>query len=172
MISGTSTVGLLQPGENAITALCVGASGNLYTAASDKVRIWDLRQYTCLGKLSGGHQAAVMCVTAWKGQNNTDFVATGSKDHYVKVFEVSTNGGLVLPLLHLEPPHYDGVQSLVVTNDALGADASLFSGSRDSGIKRWNLRNGELKQVGLLYSIIEFTSCQSKIINDFVCAVN
>lgn len=26
-----------------------------------------------------------MCVTSWKGQNNTDFVATGSKDHYVKV---------------------------------------------------------------------------------------
>lgn len=52
-----------------------------------------------------------------------------------------------MPLLHLEPPHYDGVQSLVVTNNALGADAALFSGSRDSGIKRWDLRNGELKQV-------------------------
>lgn len=148
VLPGQTTVGVLQTGENPITALCVGSSGNLYTAASDKVRIWDLRQYSCLGKLSGGHQAAVMCVTAWKGQNNTDFVATGSKDHYVKVFEVSPNSGVVvLPLLHLEPPHYDGVQSLVVTNDALGADASLFSGSRDSGIKRWNLRNGELKQV-------------------------
>lgn len=52
-----------------------------------------------------------------------------------------------MPLLHLEPPHYDGVQSLAVTNNALGADAALFSGSRDSGIKRWDLRNGELKQV-------------------------
>lgn len=99
-----------------------------------------------MGKLSGGHQAAVMCVTAWEGQNNTDFVATGSKDHYVKVFEVPSSGGLVLPLLHLEPPHYDGVQSLVVENNAIGADAALFSGSRDSGIKRWDLRHGELKQ--------------------------
>lgn len=53
----------------------------------------------------------------------------------------------MMPLLHLEPPHYDGVQSLAVTNNALGADAALFSGSRDSGIKRWDLRNGELKQV-------------------------
>lgn len=66
---------------------------------------------------------------------------------YFKVFEVPSSGGTVFPLLHLEPPHYDGVQSLVVANNAIGADAPLFSGSRDSGIKRWDLRNGELKQV-------------------------
>jgi WD40 repeat protein len=96
----------LVPGESPITALTIGASGNLYTAASDKVRFWDLRMYSCLGKLSGGHSAAVMCLQAWEGPGNTDLVATGSKDHYVKVFEVPTTGGLVLPLLHLEPPHY------------------------------------------------------------------
>lgn len=87
-----------------------------------------------------------MCVTSWEG-NTGDFVATGSKDHYVKVFEVSSTGGIVSPLLHLEPPHYDGVQALAVAKNSLGADAELFSGSRDTGIKRWDLRNGELKQV-------------------------
>lgn len=89
-----------------------------------------------------------MCVATWEGsESGTDFVATGSKDHYVKVFEVSSAAGTVSPLLHLEPPHYDGVQALVVANNSLGADAELFSGSRDTGIKRWDLRNGELKQV-------------------------
>ncbi|XP_065081255.1 kinesin-like protein KIF21B isoform X2 [Ochlerotatus camptorhynchus] len=136
----------LIPGECSITALKLGASGKLYTAASDKVRIWDLRTFSCLGRLSGGHQAAVMCLTAWEGPNNTDLVATGSKDHYVKVFEVNALGGNVPPLLNLEPPHYDGVQALAVAKDATGVDAELFSGSRDSGIKRWDLRNGELKQ--------------------------
>lgn len=104
--------------------------------------------FACLGKLSGGHQAAVMCVASWKGPSNTDFVATGSKDHYVKVFEVPSNGGLVYPTLHLEPPHYDGVQSLAVDagDDACGREAKLFSGSRDSGIKRWNLLDGELEK--------------------------
>ncbi|XP_035916365.1 kinesin-like protein KIF21B isoform X3 [Anopheles stephensi] len=136
----------LVPGECSITALTMGASGKLYTAASDKVRFWDLRQFSCLGRLSGGHQAAVMCLTAWEGPNSTDLVATGSKDHYVKVFEVNSSGGVVQPLLNLEPPHYDGVQALAVANDAIGVDAELFSGSRDSGIKRWDLRNGELKQ--------------------------
>uniref|UniRef100_A0A182P0F1 Kinesin motor domain-containing protein n=1 Tax=Anopheles epiroticus TaxID=199890 RepID=A0A182P0F1_9DIPT len=145
-LAANATLSDLVPGECSITALTMGASGKLYTAASDKVRFWDLRQFSCLGRLSGGHQAAVMCLTAWEGPNNTDLVATGSKDHYVKVFEVNSSGGVVQPLLNLEPPHYDGVQALAVANDAIGVDAELFSGSRDSGIKRWDLRNGELKQ--------------------------
>ncbi|XP_049283369.1 kinesin-like protein KIF21A isoform X1 [Anopheles funestus] len=145
-LPANATLSDLVPGECSITALTMGASGKLYTAASDKVRFWDLRQFSCLGRLSGGHQAAVMCLTAWEGPNNTDLVATGSKDHYVKVFEVNSSGGVVQPLLNLEPPHYDGVQALAVANDAIGVDAELFSGSRDSGIKRWDLRNGELKQ--------------------------
>uniref|UniRef100_A0A904A5U8 Kinesin motor domain-containing protein n=1 Tax=Anopheles quadriannulatus TaxID=34691 RepID=A0A904A5U8_ANOQN len=145
-LPANATLSDLVPGECSITALTIGASGKLYTAASDKVRFWDLRQFSSLGRLSGGHQAAVMCLTAWEGPNNTDLVATGSKDHYVKVFEVNSSGGVVQPLLNLEPPHYDGVQALAVANDAIGVDAELFSGSRDSGIKRWDLRNGELKQ--------------------------
>ncbi|XP_041775006.1 kinesin-like protein KIF21B isoform X5 [Anopheles merus] len=145
-LPANATLSDLVPGECSITALTMGASGKLYTAASDKVRFWDLRQFSSLGRLSGGHQAAVMCLTAWEGPNNTDLVATGSKDHYVKVFEVNSSGGVVQPLLNLEPPHYDGVQALAVANDAIGVDAELFSGSRDSGIKRWDLRNGELKQ--------------------------
>lgn len=63
-----------------------------------------------------------------------------------QVFEVAPSGGNVTPLLNLEPPHYDGVQALVVARGSVGVDAELFSGSRDSGIKRWDLRNGELKQ--------------------------
>lgn len=88
-----------------------------------------------------------MCVTAWRGPDGADFVATGSKDHYVKVFEVPVTGGLVYPTHNLEPPHYDGVQSLAVDDAAaIGRQAKLFSGSRDSGIKRWNLQTGELEK--------------------------
>lgn len=63
------------------------------------------------------------------------------------MFEVPTSGGTVSPLIDLPIPHYDGVQALVVSKNSLGADAELFSGSRDTGIKRWDLRNAELKQV-------------------------
>ena len=85
-LSGAATLSSIPTGEAPITALKLGTtSGNLYTAASDKVRFWDLRMFSCIGKLTGGHQAAVMCVTTWDGPGNTDYVATGSKDHYVKV---------------------------------------------------------------------------------------
>lgn len=42
-LSGTSILNAVQPGESQITALSLGATGNLYTAASDKVRFWDVR---------------------------------------------------------------------------------------------------------------------------------
>lgn len=42
--TGPSNPGLIQSGENPITALCIGPSGHLYTSASDKVRIWDVRK--------------------------------------------------------------------------------------------------------------------------------
>lgn len=43
-LSGNANLGLSQTGETPVTALSIGASGNLYVAASDKVRIWDLRK--------------------------------------------------------------------------------------------------------------------------------
>lgn len=41
------------------------------------------------GRLSGGHQAAVMCMEVGKLSNEEDLVITGSKDHYIKVCEWS-----------------------------------------------------------------------------------
>ena len=38
-----------------------------------------------VGKLSGGHQAAVMCLAVDSTKPGVDVVATGSKDHSIKV---------------------------------------------------------------------------------------
>lgn len=44
-LSGNANLGLTTVGESPVTAVSLGqASGNLYVAASDKVRIWDLRK--------------------------------------------------------------------------------------------------------------------------------
>lgn len=146
-MSGTANISALQPGESPITAMIIGATGNLYTAASsDRVRIWDLRKFSCTGKVQGGHQAAVMCLEAWQNGTGTDLLATGSKDHYIKVFEIPVTGGLIYPTLNLLPPHYDGIQVLLATDKANDSDSwELFSGSRDTCIKRWDLNTGELK---------------------------
>lgn len=113
----------------------------LYTAAGDKVRVWDLRKFSVIGKLIGGHQAAVMCLAV-----GSDTVVTGSKDHYIKLFDINIGShssvGIVTPRVTLDPPHYDGIQCLELTSD------TLFSGSRDGIIKKWNTRTHEL-----LYSL-------------------
>lgn len=144
-MAGTAPLSALQPGESPITAMTIGKSGNLYTAASsDRVRIWDLRKFSCTGKIQGGHQAAVMCLATWDGNGN-DMLATGSKDHYIKIFEVPPTGGLVYPTLNLLPPHYDGIQVLLASDQYNDGTMELFSGSRDTCIKRWDLNTGDLK---------------------------
>lgn len=50
--------------------------------------------------------------------------------------------GTIGPTHNFEPPHYDGIECLAIQGDI------LFSGSRDNGIKKWDLERQELIQVG------------------------
>lgn len=59
-----------------------------------------------------------------------------------QVFDVAEGTmGNVGPAHNFEPPHYDGIECLAVQGDV------LFSGSRDNGIKKWDLEQQELIQV-------------------------
>lgn len=49
--------------------------------------------------------------------------------------------GTISPTHNFEPPHYDGIECLAIQGDI------LFSGSRDNGIKKWDLDQQELIQV-------------------------
>lgn len=49
--------------------------------------------------------------------------------------------GNIGPTHNFEPPHYDGIECLAIQGDV------LFSGSRDNGIKKWDLEQQELLQV-------------------------
>lgn len=63
---------------------------------------------------------------------------------YLQVFDVAEGTlGNVGPTHNFEPPHYDGIECLAVQGDV------LFSGSRDNGIKKWELEQQELIQVCL-----------------------
>lgn len=130
----------LPPGEHHITDIALNRDGTaLYSAAGSVVRVWDLRSFSAVGKLNGGHQAAVMVLAVDK-QGINDMVITGSKDHYIKVFEVlEERAGIMVPKHNLEPPHYDGIQSLAINGN------TLFSGSRDMCIKKWDLTTNKLK---------------------------
>ncbi|NXM91930.1 KI21B protein, partial [Oenanthe oenanthe] len=140
--AGTSnrTVTSVQ-GEHQINQIALNPTGTtLYAAAGNSVRVWELSRLQPVGKLSG-HIGPVMCLTVNQTASNHDLVVTGSKDHYVKVFEITEGTvGNVGPTHNFEPPHYDGIECLAIQGDV------LFSGSRDNGIKKWDLEQQELIQ--------------------------
>ncbi|XP_078586007.1 kinesin-like protein KIF21A isoform X3 [Branchiostoma floridae x Branchiostoma japonicum] len=154
--SSTTTRTLSMPaGETQINDIRLNRSGSrLYAAAGNTIRVWDLNKFQTIGKLTGGHSAAVMVMATEDQEHDTPIVVSGSKDHYIKqfhpnefprsymeVFEVPENmTGSINAKYNLEPPHYDGIQSLAIMGDF------LFSGSRDTCIKKWDLANQQLRQ--------------------------
>uniref|UniRef100_A0A8C5BV15 Kinesin family member 21A n=1 Tax=Gadus morhua TaxID=8049 RepID=A0A8C5BV15_GADMO len=139
--ANTSRTVTIPAGENQINQMALNASGTvLYAAAGNSVRAWDLRRFASTGKLTG-HLGPVMCLTVDQTVNHQDLVITGSKDHYIRLFDVTEGSlGSIAPTHNFEPPHYDGIESLVVQGDL------LFSGSRDNGIKKWDLDRKDLLQ--------------------------
>ncbi|XDV52524.1 hypothetical protein PO909_021246, partial [Leuciscus waleckii] len=139
--ASTNRTVTIPAGENQINQIFLNPSGSvLYAAAGNSVRVWDLRRFVSTGKLTG-HLGPVMCLTVDQTGNGQDLVITGSKDHYIKMFDVTEGAvGSISPTHNFEPPHYDGIESLVVQGDC------LFSGSRDNGIKKWDLTRKDLLQ--------------------------
>ncbi|XP_047560871.1 kinesin-like protein KIF21B isoform X1 [Lutra lutra] len=128
-------------GEHQINQIALSPSGTmLYAASGNAVRIWELSRFQPVGKLTG-HIGPVMCLTVTQTASQHDLVVTGSKDHYVKMFELGECvTGTIGPTHNFEPPHYDGIECLAIQGDV------LFSGSRDNGIKKWDLEQQELIQ--------------------------
>ncbi|XP_069800719.1 kinesin-like protein KIF21B isoform X2 [Dendropsophus ebraccatus] len=144
VISGDPSSGLRSVSSQAefqISQIALNPKGtSLYVAAGNAVRVWDLGRLQLMGKLTG-HMAPVMCLTVSSTTNNRDLVITGSKDHYVKMFVLPCGwGGSVSPTYNLEPPHYDGIECLTVQDNV------LCSGSRDNGVKKWDIPRHELIQ--------------------------
>ncbi|XP_035747575.1 kinesin-like protein KIF21A isoform X4 [Egretta garzetta] len=140
--SGTTNRTVTIPaGENQINQIALNPTGTfLYAAAGNSVRMWDLKRFQSTGKLTG-HQGPVMCLTVDRISNGQDLIVSGSKDHYIKMFDVTEGAlGSVSPTHNFEPPHYDGIEALAIMGD------NLFSGSRDNGIKKWDLAQKDLLQ--------------------------
>ncbi|KAJ8265831.1 hypothetical protein COCON_G00149300 [Conger conger] len=147
VISGDACAGasartvMVTHGECQVNQIALNPTGSaLYAAAGNAVRTWDLSRMQATGKLTG-HIGSVMCLTVGQSTGGRDQVITGSKDHYVKVFDVAEGMlGNVVPAHNFEPPHYDGIECLAIQGDV------LFSGSRDNGIKKWDLEQRDLIQ--------------------------
>ncbi|XP_040136745.1 kinesin-like protein KIF21A isoform X7 [Ictidomys tridecemlineatus] len=139
--ASTSRTVAIPSGENQINQIALNPSGTfLYAASGNAVRMWDLKRFQSTGKLTG-HLGPVMCLTVEQISSGQDLIITGSKDHYIKMFDVTEGAlGTVSPTHNFEPPHYDGIEALTIQGD------NLFSGSRDNGIKKWDLAQKDLLQ--------------------------
>ncbi|KAL0612198.1 Kinesin-like protein KIF21A, partial [Plecturocebus cupreus] len=139
--ASTSRTVAIPSGENQINQIALNPTGTfLYAASGNAVRMWDLKRFQSTGKLTG-HLGPVMCLTVDQISNGQDLIITGSKDHYIKMFDVTAGAlGTVSPTHNFEPPHYDGIEALTIQGD------NLFSGSRDNGIKKWDLTQKDLLQ--------------------------
>ncbi|XP_014651342.1 PREDICTED: kinesin-like protein KIF21A [Ceratotherium simum simum] len=139
--ASTSRTVAIPSGENQINQIALNPTGTfLYAASGNAVRMWDLKRFQSTGKLTG-HLGPVMCLTVDRISNGQDLIITGSKDHYIKMFDVTEGAlGTVSPTHNFEPPHYDGIEALTIQGD------NLFSGSRDNGIKKWDLAKKDLLQ--------------------------
>lgn len=81
------------------------------------------------------------------------------------MFEVvEERAGIMTPKYNLEPPHYDGIQAMCIHED------TLFSGSRDMCIKKWDLSSQTLKYVGrsLYHQSIKYSKLDIKIVYIFI----
>ncbi|KAM4882946.1 kinesin-like protein KIF21A isoform 7-T7 [Thomomys bottae] len=139
--ASTSRTVTIPSGENQINQIALNPAGTfLYAASGNAVRMWDLKRFQSTGKLTG-HLGTVMCLTVDQISSGQDLIITGSKDHYIKMFDVTEGAlGTVNPTHNFEPPHYDGIEALTIQGDI------LFSGSRDNGIKKWDLTQKDLLQ--------------------------
>ncbi|XP_061523776.1 kinesin-like protein KIF21A isoform X3 [Phycodurus eques] len=131
----------IPPGESQINQIAINPAGSfLYAASGNAVRMWDLRKFASTGKLTG-HLGAVTCLTVDKLGNGQDLVLTGSKDHHIKMFEVTEGAQGSISSCHtLDPTHQDSVESLALHEDF------VYSSSRDYYIKKWDLASKRLLQ--------------------------
>uniref|UniRef100_A0A914XCY5 Kinesin motor domain-containing protein n=1 Tax=Plectus sambesii TaxID=2011161 RepID=A0A914XCY5_9BILA len=122
--------------EAVITAAETDETGRLlFTSYGGDVRVWDLTKFAAIGKLANATHNPRSEVSSLAVKGTTVF--TGSRDHYIKVYQLKKNGGggVYEPVAQFEPPHYDGVTCLLPVRD------SLFSASRDTNIMKWSLKD-------------------------------
>ncbi|GBP38724.1 Kinesin-like protein KIF21A [Eumeta japonica] len=137
-----ATLWCAERGSRQAAVTCIApapADTQLYSAAADRLRLWDLRKLKCVWAGAAGHTAAVMCVGVVAEPGDTHLLLSGSKDHYVRALRLRPSTGEVLARTLLLPPHYDGVQSLAAISEPGSVTARVYSASRDMTLKRWDL---------------------------------
>ncbi|GMR47901.1 hypothetical protein PMAYCL1PPCAC_18096, partial [Pristionchus mayeri] len=125
--------------EQIVNAIAVDPMGKLvFTSFKDEVKIWNLEKNGAYGKLlSASHssQSEVSCLSIAPSSSFSSGyqVLTGSRDHYVKLYEVPSDGSTIAQAsVEFSPPHYDNVTAV------LPMKKFIFTASKDKNIMKFN----------------------------------
>uniref|UniRef100_A0A915AVU8 Kinesin motor domain-containing protein n=1 Tax=Parascaris univalens TaxID=6257 RepID=A0A915AVU8_PARUN len=109
----------------------------LFTTFCGDVRIWNLEKFAAIGRLTGaahGPRSEVSCLAVIG--DYIPRVFTGSRDHYVKMYNVEPLDQVVFEArVEFNPPHYDNVTAILPYGDA------LFTASKDTNIMRFSMHD-------------------------------
>lgn len=163
-----------------INDLCIDDNGSyMYLAAGNTIKIWDLRQFTEIAKLTGGQNSSIMTMMIDNNQ-----IITGSKDHYIRVFDLQPN----FSMFNQHSSSSTSNSTFMSSSDGGSSNGSgqsqdgslfnggvmvnkynmmpphydgvqslckiddtLFSGSRDMCIKKWSMADHQCKQVSFFF---------------------
>ncbi|VDO66495.1 unnamed protein product [Heligmosomoides polygyrus] len=122
--------------ETVVNAAEVDPSGRLlFTSFGGDVRIWDLSKWASFGRLVSAvnsPRSEVSCLAVSEGPDGLPQIFTGSRDHYVKMFQCNL-GGVYESSVDFNPPHYDNVTCVVPYG------GFLLTASKDKNIMKFSL---------------------------------
>ncbi|KAM7317519.1 hypothetical protein ACRRTK_023821 [Alexandromys fortis] len=128
LVTGQEIMSLGVHPNNVVSVKYCNYTSLVFTVSTSYIKVWDIRDsakcirtltFQSTGKLTG-HLGPVMCLTVDQISNGQDLIITGSKDHYIKMFDVTGGAlGTVSPTHNFEPPHYDGIEALTIQGDNL-----------------------------------------------------
>uniref|UniRef100_A0A1I7UCY4 WD_REPEATS_REGION domain-containing protein n=1 Tax=Caenorhabditis tropicalis TaxID=1561998 RepID=A0A1I7UCY4_9PELO len=133
--------------ETVITAADVDPTGQLlFTSFAAYVRVWNLREWKPLGRLNAAShspKSEVSCLRTTMTPDGSILAYTGSRDHYVKEYEVGLGTGVIESKCEFTPPHYDNVTAVLPLN------GHLYTASKDVNIMKFSLKDGKREHLEL-----------------------
>ncbi|UMM28616.1 hypothetical protein L5515_011379 [Caenorhabditis briggsae] len=133
--------------ETVITAADVDPTGrHLFTSFAAYVRVWNLSEWKPLGRLNAAShspKSEVSCLRTTLSPEGSILAYTGSRDHYVKEYDVGFGTGVIESKCEFTPPHYDNVTAVLPLN------GHLYTASKDLNIMKFSLKDGKREHLEL-----------------------
>uniref|UniRef100_A0A8D0QKQ3 Kinesin motor domain-containing protein n=1 Tax=Sus scrofa TaxID=9823 RepID=A0A8D0QKQ3_PIG len=164
LVTGQEIAALKGHPNNVVSIKYCSHSGLVFSVSTSYIKVWDIRDSAkCIRTLTSSGQvvsgdacaaASTRTITSAQGEHQINQIALSpsgtmlyaASGNAVRIWELSMFElgecvtGTISPTHNFEPPHYDGIECLAIQGDI------LFSGSRDNGIKKWDLEQQELMQ--------------------------